>query len=171
MESVIELAKMIEPIEVLDIPVNDPAGITYPISTDPGPVKDYPVIADDPIFAPEEPFRQSYHYYGFVTDASDGQPLPGASVVLYANGKNLGGQAAGNDGYFDMYSNEEAESITVTSTGYQGKNFAATLIKHEFPLQRMETELPPVIVTSDPIKKSNLIWWLAIGFLAYKAVK
>lgn len=169
MESVIELAKMIDPIQELDIPVYDNGGITYPVSVEPYPVKDHPVIIDEPTQG--EPFRQSYHYYGFVTDISDGQPIPGASIILYANGKNLGGQAAGNDGSFDLYSNEEAESLTITSTGYQGKNFAATLIKHDFPLQRVETELPPVIVTSDPKKKSNLIWWLAIGFLAYKAFK
>lgn len=167
--SIVELAKMIDPVEYLDIPVDDPAGITYPIYPYP---ETPPIIKEETIFAdePAQPFR-SFHYYGFVTDAADGKPIPGASVVLYANGQNLGGQAAGNDGSFDIYSNQEAESITVTSTGYQGKNFPATLIKHDFPLEKKETELPPVIVTAPKKKDSNLLWWGVIAFLAYKAFK
>ena len=167
--------KFADPVNFIDpIPVGPPDpygnGPLPPIWLPPAPIDDDPV--KDPVNGNGPAFR-SYLYSGTVRDAYTEQPLPGATVTLYAGGKILAQQAANGAGVFQMSVGEyPADSITISEVSHKTYNWPASEAQHVFDLEPEVKDLPPVVIIAPPgAKKNNLILWAIAGLLIAKSQK
>jgi len=105
-------------------------------------------------------------YHGIVLDAYNGQPLPGATVELWADGNILTALAADKFGSFIVDSLTVPDKIRISNVGFQPTFFPVPSEPVNFNLQRLETELENVTVTAKR-KKSNtgLLMLLLVGVL------
>lgn len=140
----------------------DNEGPKYPIDNGNGGGGGGGTLDDPPIKNPKD-FR-AFLYSGVVRDAQTETPLPGATVILYANGQRLAATAADNQGQFQMAVSSPAEAITISNVGYQTFNWPASEYQHTFDLERNEKVEDPVVVTAGYGRS-----WLWMGLLLFGA--
>lgn len=145
----------------------DPTGTTDVPDVIIEPIKTGDGIEGDYIKVPNVP---TFYYSGTVKDSATGKGIPGASVIFYAGGSRLGGVVADSNGNFSFESSQPAESITISSVGYQSFNWPASEYQNVFELERDEKELDPVVVTASRKNNSWIYLALLAGF-AYESSK
>ena len=126
------------------------------------PIKDY----NPPVYDPGPAFR-SFDYSGQVRDAISELPLPSATVRIYANGNLLDQAICDSNGNFQITTNLQADSITISEAEHNTFNWPASEVQHTFDLERKTGDLPPVTLPPVTIKKTSpLIWIVGIFLLA-----
>lgn len=99
------------------------------------------------------------------------EPVPGATVELWAGNVRLNAVAANNEGLFSISTNAVPDSLKITSAGYESRIFGFAEYEDFWtffikPIYR-EGETPVVYAT---IKKSN-VGLIAIALLLLLAAK
>ncbi len=113
------------------------------------------VIAALVPFCTSEAFAQRATIRGFVTDGSDGEPLPGVNVVLIAEDGTLEGTATNSDGFYAVSRIDPGVYVLrATFVGYRPhadslELTAGQILTINFELSEAEAELGELVVESE----------------------
>jgi hypothetical protein len=104
---------------------------------------------------------------GFIVDAMDKKPLPGATVELWYGNVMLSRAIADTNGYFSISSASSPTVVTVTSASYKAAsfNYKPATGSITLSLERNVVEGEPVIIKSIIEKKGG--WLVLVGLALF----
>lgn len=140
------------------------------------PVGIYPGTKSDPIEAmpPVKVEKGITTYSGVVLDYDSGEPIPYASVYLFANGTQIAAQAADNKGNFYL-TETPGDMIAVTAVGYASAEMRSEIYANGsyniVELKKDTKTIDPVVLPPGTTKKNNnWLWWL-LGVVVIAKIK
>lgn len=99
-------------------------------------------------------------YSGSVIDSVTGEPIPGATVTIFAGATPLHSVAASVNGKFNL--SGAADTIVITSASYKDMIWPASPFQHVFELEPNDQTLDTVTLPGSPAKKQNYSWALLL---------
>lgn len=117
---------------------------------------------------PPIPLNKNYGFNGVIIDSQTGIPIPGATITTYKGALPMQRVIADSNGQFSISADSQPDTINISSASYNDFSWPASEYQHTFELERNETQLPGVTVTSHPTNNSWMLLLLLIPLLAKK---